>query len=395
MNLYQKNIVNQVNILILSQFFSSTKGGGEYIFSLMARKLAEEGHKVWIITNKIKGEQYPNHQNMHFIMIPPTLEYEGGIPPSFSDNLRFLFNAISKGTRIIKNEDIDIIHSNNFAPAFAGAILSFLTSKPHITAIWDIFTLCGKDYWKRWGRQSDISKIHAVIGSMFEKLIVKIPCKAFHTISQATNDDLLKFGVKKPIYVICPAIEKKDSQSRQNPFHFIYIGRLVFYKNIEVLIKAINIVRKTEPQIRLAIVGGGPHKSVIRNLINELNLESHIKLTDYISTKEKFDLLSQSNALVFPSLCEGFGLVILEAFSQNKPVLVSNVKPMSSIVSHNITGYVLDPHDEVEWANKMLELIKNPEISLKMGRLGRERLEKEYSIQKMYEEIIKMYENFV
>jgi len=75
MNLYQKNIVNQVNILILSQFFSSTKGGGEYIFSLMARKLAEEGHKVWIITNKIKGEQYPNHQNMHFIMIPPTLEY--------------------------------------------------------------------------------------------------------------------------------------------------------------------------------------------------------------------------------------------------------------------------------------------------------------------------------
>ena len=143
------------------------------------------------------------------------------------------------------------------------------------------------------------------------------------------------------------------------------------------------------------IVGGGPHESVIRNLISELNLESHIELTGYVSTKEKFELLSKSNALVFPSLCEGFGLVILEAFSQNKPVLVSDLRPMSDIVSHNETGYVLDPHDEVVWAKKMLELIKNPEISMRMGQLAKERLENNYSMQKMYEKILQMYENFI
>ena len=68
---------------------------------------------------------------------------------------------------------------------------------------------------------------------------------------------------------------------------------------------------------------------------------------------------------------------------------------MSDIVSHNETGYVLDPHDETEWAKKIFELIKNPEISLGMGRLGREQLESKYSMQKMYEKIIKMYESFV
>ena len=223
-----------MKILLLSQFFSITRGGGEYVFNIMAKKLAENNHKVWVITNKIKGENYFQHKNIQIIFVPPNLEYKGGLPPSFSDNLRYSFNAVKKGHKIIKKEKIDIIHSNNFAPALAGGILSFLTSKSHITSIWDIFSLCGENYWNKWAEQENISKIHARIGPMFEKLILKIPCKAIHTISQATNDDLKKFGAKKPIYIIFPSIEKIDSQSKQNPLHFVYVGRLVFYKNLEV-----------------------------------------------------------------------------------------------------------------------------------------------------------------
>jgi len=385
-----------MNILLLTQFFSTTKGGGEYVFSTIAKKMAENNHKVWVITNKILGENYIHHKNIQIIFVPPTLDYQGGLPPTFSDNLKYLFNAVGKGRKIIKKEKIDIIHSNNFSPAFAGAILSFLTSKPHIIAIWDIFTLCGKDYWKQWVKQKNVSKIHAILGPRFEKLVLKIPSKAIHTISDATNDDLIKFGAKKPIYIIFPSIESVDStQNSQNSFLFVYIGRLVFYKNIEVLIKAINIARKTEPQIKLVIMGGGPHENVIKNLIKELNLESNVELAGYVNTKDKFELLSKSNALVFPSLCEGFGLVILEAFSQNKPALVSNIRPMSDIVSHNETGYVLDPYDEYVWAKAMLELIKNPELSIRMGRQANEQLKNNYNMQKMYEKILQMYENFI
>lgn len=384
-----------MKVLLLSQFFSTTRGGGEYVFNIIAKELAENNHKVWVITNKIKGESYLQHKNIQIIFVPPNLEYKGGLPPSFSDNLRYSFNAVKKGLKIIKKEKIDIIHSNNFAPALAGGILSFLTSKSHITSIWDIFSLCGENYWNRWAEQENISKIHAKIGPMFEKFILKIPCKAIHTISQATNDDLKKFAAKKPIYIIFPSIEKIDSQSKQNPLHFVYVGRLVFYKNLEVLVKAIKIVRKTEPSIKLTIAGGGPHEKIIKKLIHDLELESNVELVGYVSTKDKFELIAQSNALLFPSLCEGFGLVILEAFSQNKPVLVSDVRPLSDIVSQNQTGYVLDPHNENEWATKILELIKNPEISIKMGEAGRRDLENNYNTQKMYEKIIQMYENFV
>ena len=95
---------------------------------LITKKLAENDHKVWIITNKIVGEKYETYQNVNIIFVPPTLEYKGGMPPSFLDNLRYVINAIRIGKKIIKKEKIDLIHSNNFAPALAGSLLSTFTS---------------------------------------------------------------------------------------------------------------------------------------------------------------------------------------------------------------------------------------------------------------------------
>ena len=86
-----------MNILLLTQFFSTRRGGGEHVFSIIVKKLVEKNHKVWIITNKIIGENYPHHENLQIIFVSPTLEYKGGLPPTFSENLKYLFNAVKKG----------------------------------------------------------------------------------------------------------------------------------------------------------------------------------------------------------------------------------------------------------------------------------------------------------
>jgi glycosyltransferase involved in cell wall biosynthesis len=385
-----------MKVLLLSQFFSTTKGGGEYVFSLIAKTLADNGNKVWVITNQIKEETYPIHENIEVIFVPPLLEYKGGLPPGFSDNLRYSWNTIVRGFSLIKKEDIDIIHSNNFAPALAGSVLSTLTGKPHITTIHDVFTLCGKNYWRLWGKQSNTSRINVILAPFFEKLIIKLRYNAIHTVSEATKDDLLKFGAKKPISVIPNAIEISSIQTiKQKNNQFIYIGRLVFYKNLEVVIKAVNIVKKTHPMITLLIVGGGPHMKNLEELVNHLDLQNNVKFSGYVQSDEKFRLLSESQALVFPSLCEGFGLVILEAFEQRKPVLVSNVRPLSDLVSHQETGLVISPHDESEWAKMLIEIIENPQKSIQMGINGREILENKYNIQNMYEKLFFMYSQFL
>jgi len=358
----------------------------------MIERLANHNHQVWIITNKIEDEVYPIHKNIEIIFVPPDLKYQGGLPPSIKNNIQYLLNATKEGLRIIKENKIDIIHSNNFTPAFVGSLLSFFTSKTHITSMWDIFTLCGCDYWKRWVKQSGVSKINQFIGPIFEKLVLKTKCNAFHTISNASKDDLIKYGTKKPIYTIPPTIEEiQNKRILQNKKQFIYVGRLVFYKNVEILIKAINLVKGKEKEIRLIIVGGGPQLKPIQNMIKNLQLEDNIIIKGYVDTNEKFRLISESNAMLFPSLCEGFGLVILEAFSQNKPVLVSDIRPMSDIISHEETGFVLNSDNEKEWAEHILKLIKNPQESQRMGENGNHILKTEYNQKLFYEKILKMY----
>lgn len=384
-----------MNILLLSQFFSSTRGGGEYVFSLIAKKLVENNHKVWIISNKIKGEVYTKIPNLNLVFVSPTLEYKGGLPPKLSDNISYTMNTIIKGLKIIKKEKIDLIHSNNFSPALSGSILSSLTSRPHVTTIHDVFSLSGEDFWKKWSKQNDVSKITAFLGPIFEKLIKDLRHDCVHTVSEASKDDLVKLGIKKPIYIIPNAIEYFESPTTEiDKYQFIYVGRLVFYKNLELVINAIDIVIKKEDKIRLIIVGNGPHKKSLEDLVQKLGLKDHVKFKGYVSTKEKMKLISESNALVFPSLFEGFGLVILEAFSQKRPVLVSDVRPLSDIVSKNQSGFILDPQNKDKWADVLLDLIKNPEVGNKIGAFGFKELEK-YSSQKMYEKILQMYNNVI
>ena len=381
-----------MNILLLTQFFSTTKGGGEYVFSFMAKTLADKGNKVWVITNQIKGEVYPSHQNIKIVFVPPVLEYKGGLPPGFGDNLKYSLNTLRKGISLIKKEKIDIIHSNNFSPALAGSMLSTLTGKPHITTVHDVFSLCGKNYWKLWGKQSNISRLNVTLAPFFEKMIAKLQCKAIHTVSNATKDDLLKIGAKKPIYVIPNTIETNTNKvSKQNSYQFIYIGRLVFYKNLEVIIKAMSIVKKVEPEIKLIIVGDGPHRKTLEEIIKNSDIKSNIEFRGYVSNNEKAELIAQSSALVFPSLCEGFGLVILEAFSQERPVLVSDIRPMSDIVTHENNGYVLDPHDEHIWAEHLIKIMKNPLESSIMGKNGNKMLAESYSQESMYQKVANMY----
>lgn len=385
-----------MNILLLSQFFSTTKGGGEYVFSTIAKTLADE-NKIWVITNPIINEKYDSSENLKITFVPPKLEYKAGLPTGFFENLRYVIATVKKGFSIIKNKKIDLIHSNNFSPALAGSILSWLTGKPHITTVHDIFSLCGSDYWKLWGKQNNVSKINVKLAPIFEKWIIKFRHHAIHSVSEATKDDLIKFGAKKPIYTIPNVIyyNTKKSISQKKQFQFISIGRLVFYKNLKTLIKAIKIVKENYPQISLLILGDGPERENLLKLINDLGLKENVKLLGFVSSDEKNNLLSTSNALLFPSLCEGFGLVILEAFAHNVPVLVSDIRPMSDIAFHEKTGYLIEPHSEKMWAKFIEEIIKNPKIANEMGDAGRRVLDEGYSIDDMKNKVIAMYNQVI
>lgn len=78
--------------------------------------------------------------------------------------------------------------------------------------------------------------------------------------------------------------------------------------------------------------------------------------------------------LVFSSLIEGFGLVLLKAFEAKKPVFVSDASPSNEIVENAIDGFILRPVDAKNWADKILFLLQNKDACEVMERKGRQKV---------------------
>ena len=89
-------------------------------------------------------------------------------------------------------------------------------------------------------------RLNVMLAPFFEKLMVKLKHECVHTVSDATKEDLLKFGEKRPIRVIHNSVDASlVLNAITNPLQFVHVGRLVFYKNLEVVIKAIGILKKS------------------------------------------------------------------------------------------------------------------------------------------------------
>jgi len=373
-----------MNVLLLTRYFSKEVGGGYYLFSIIAELLAKNGHKVWVITNEVKGIENPKHDNIKIIFLSSQSNNEIQYW-SQKNKIRYFLLAIRKGLDIVKKEKIDVIHSNAIYPIFAGSIISALTSTPHIKTIHDLHSLKIKNSSSEGG-----------LGKFLEKIMVKSASSAIHTVSDATKDGLIKFGATKPIYVIPIGIPiKKVEEIQLEPYQLVCIGRLTASKNIQVVIKAVKIVKKSFPKVSLIIIGDGGYKKNLQQLVVELDLKDNVVFKDQTSEGEKIKLLASSQALLFPSLVEGFGIVILEAFMQKKPVLVSNFSPMTDIVEHEKTGLIVPINDEKIWAKFIESILRDPRKAQNMGETGRKVFEERYMDENMTREIAQMYEEII
>ena len=382
-----------MNVLLLTYYFSGGLEGTGTVFVNIAELLAKNGHKVWVVTNMIEGINYPQHENIRIIFVSSPRSHQKIMRTTIKETIRYSFFTIRAGLEIIKNEKIDIIHSNAIS-GIPGSFLSLLTSKPHIVTIHQVYSTQG--FWDEWLKEKGNTRLKAMLGRLLEKLLVKLKSSAIHTVSELTRDNIIALGARKPIYVIHNAIPiEKDEDVETNPFQFVSVGRLVPYKNIQVAINAIKKVKESFPKVTLFIVGKGLYREELEQLVTKLDLQGSVKFKGHVSETEKNRLISSSQALVFPSFFESFGIVILEAFSKKKPVLASNMRPLSDNVEDKKTGLLISPRDETEWAKAMEYILREPESALKMGRAGRKVLEERYNLGVMWNGIIEMYDKVI
>lgn len=167
-----------------------------------------------------------------------------------------------------------------------------------------------------------------------------------------------------------------DKIELPNKPYFLFIGAQSFQKNLLSLVQAFNICRANQLDCQLVIAGGkGSEEIEINRAINESEFSQDIIATGFIDEITKIALLKNCIAFVFPSIYEGFGIPLLEAFQLGVPVISSNASCLPEISAS--AAYEVDPNPEA-LSKAMLTLMNSPEKRQQFVSAGLER-EKEFS----------------
>lgn len=183
----------------------------------------------------------------------------------------------------------------------------------------------------------------------------------------------------------------------------LFVGRIEPLKGIDTLIEAIVLLRDQGEFERypfcLAVIGGDPEinqDSMSTEMARLQELRAKFGLTSLITFLGKRDqdtlpyYYSAAEAVVVPSQYESFGMVALEAMACGTPVVASQVGGLAFLVQDGVTGYTVPTSDPHALADRLLSLIKDPDLRDRMGKQAAE-FAKDYSWQTIAERILNLY----
>jgi glycogen(starch) synthase len=173
----------------------------------------------------------------------------------------------------------------------------------------------------------------------------------------------------------------------------LYMGRLHSLKGIQYLIKAFLNLKKRHKLLKLVIAGIGVFEPYLRRIAQGTKDIIFIGYVDSMTTKKL--LYENCLTVVVPSIYETFPMVVLEAMTCSKPVVASNVGGIPSIVKHGKNGFLVKPKDVRGLEISISKLCADPDLRSGMGLLGRKSVEEEFTVDRMVDKTLKVYESLL
>ncbi len=284
------------------------KGGKETRLHEISMRLAKRGYDVhiycmkwWTTPEKVRIEE------------GVTLHAISPLYPLYSGERRSIKQGILFGLACLKlfKEEFDVIDVDHmpYFPLYSVRLACWLKGKKMFATWHEVW---GKKYWLKY------MGVLGFISSVIEYISFQLP-NVFIASSFVTKERLLRYVDDKKIHTINNGVNYAQILTAPKPIQksdVIFAGRLLKHKNVDILIKAISVLKKTTPSIRCLIIGDGPEKNNLNLLVESLDLQKNIIFLEFCSTKtELYSLLKGSKILVIPSSREGYGIVVIEALA--------------------------------------------------------------------------------
>ena len=170
----------------------------------------------------------------------------------------------------------------------------------------------------------------------------------------------------------------------------LFVGSLIPRKGVGFLVEAAKRVVKEHKETLFLIVGGGPLRNKLEADVETAGLTRNFTFVCGVSEEDLPPVYRCADVFALPSIQEGQGIVLLEAQSCGKPVVAFNVTGVRETVKNGQTGLLINPSSD-NLAEAISRLLSDPSLREKLGRSGREFVQKEFSWDMCAEKMLNVY----
>lgn len=311
----------------------------------------------------------------------------------FPKKFKFDITLIWKVTRLMQQENIDIIQTTLFYADVIGAFAARLTKVPVIIS-WQTALALPTGHLNDDKFRHTTSYKYAV--RYVDKIIaVSEDIKSFFVEKRGIEADkiiTIPYGVDLDLFARRDGVKKREELHLDPSDPVIgVVGHLSEVKGHTYLIEAAPKICKAFPNVKFVFAGNGPLRENLEVKVKNLNLCSNFL---FLGVRRDIpELLNIMDIFVLPSLFEGLPNVILEAMASSKPVVASAVGGIPEAVQDQVTGLLVPSKNSDNLAAAILKLLKNREWATNMGKEGRKRVEAHFSIENEVKKIQCLYDN--
>jgi|GEM_PF-870977 len=368
--------IKTLNILLLNAL--DIYGGGEFFVYQLAKLLTQKGHKVWVSCRKDN------------IIYSKCIEEGIGVfpvdYPEHSGKSDLWKNSRILG-KFIKENKIDIVHSNTNYDRTAGAFAAKFAGVKHVSNVHSFHSISHN--LTHWYRNKFLIHHFMVDGVCTKDLLIN------EDKIDPAKITLLHLGLD-------PELNKKDPETgklirkefgvKDEEILIGNVARMVPFKGQEYLIRAYPDVLKAFPESKLMIVGDGELSDMLHKLAEELGVSERTIFpgfrSDIKSMYSAFDIYAHTSV---EGGGETFPYAMLHALAQELPMVITRVGDMPAMVEDGVNGFVLNDKDVKSISEKLMLLCDDKKLRFEMGKKSFELMLRKFTVDIMAANIEKVY----
>jgi glycosyltransferase involved in cell wall biosynthesis len=312
---------------------------------------------------------------------------------SLSFSKRFRRKALEDIASFLQTHRFDILHTHGGIAGFYGRMASRTSDTPRVV----VHTLHGIHYLHyRNIMLRMLYELQERYLARFTDAVIFVSeadqRKGTHRkLVPAGKQILIKNGID---YSACEiqAQRNPDGLEREQDIPRPLVGciaRLHRQKGIAHLLEAVGTIRRTFPDVKVWVVGGGPLETKLERLCERLRVSSHVSFLG--ERQDVPQLVSCFDVFVLPSLWEGLPYSLLEAAALGKPVVATDIDGVRELIKHEQTGLLVPPRDPIFLAEAVVRLLRDRDYALHLGQNLKASVRSTYTLVRMVSQVQDLY----